>query len=388
MKTISRAALSLCIVTFIFSGAVSAEEATDSDIMKRISRIEEQLKEEAGPGRWAKRITLSGSIEAEAGYEKRSFADPDTEDEDTSDLALSKVELGVDVDIAEYVKGNVLFLYEDDEDVVVDEGFIKFDGGDALPMYMKVGKIYLPFGKFESNMISDPLTLELGETRETAFEAGFTSSGFYASAYLFNGDIDKDGDESHLSNYGVSVGYALEQDQFGMDIGAGYINNIIDSNGWEGVLEEERASAESMDLDFAFRDYVPGICVHALFNFGDITLIGEYIAMVDEPEWNMYELVSGALETAGVDTVMIGEKTTTWNFEIGYTKELLGKETTFGVAYQGCDNGEEFFPESRFMGVAGVEIFDETTVALEYRHDEFENDDKADVLTAQLAIGF
>ncbi len=40
------------------------------------------------------------------------------------------------------------------------------------------------------------------------------------------------------------------------------------------------------------------------------------------------------------------------------------------------------------MGVVGIGVLEGTSLALEYLHDEYENDDEADVITAQLAIEF
>ncbi|MDZ7833450.1 MAG: hypothetical protein U5L07_17025 [Desulfobacterales bacterium] len=40
------------------------------------------------------------------------------------------------------------------------------------------------------------------------------------------------------------------------------------------------------------------------------------------------------------------------------------------------------------MGTIGCDIFEATNLALEYFHDEYENDDAADVITAQLAVEF
>ncbi|MEZ4528774.1 MAG: LbtU family siderophore porin [Desulfobacterales bacterium] len=388
MKKISKAAFVLLMCSFLFSFSAVAEEKAGDDKTGHIDRIGEQLKEKILPESWANRVSFSGAVEAEAVYEKKDSADPDAEEEDSSDLALSKAELGIDIDIAKHVRGNVLFLYEDDEDVVVDEGFVLLDGGDVVPLYLKVGKIYVPFGRFESNMISDPLTLELGETRESAAEIGFAAGGFYAAAYVFNGDVDKDGDDSHMDNYGAALGYSLEKDVFSMDVGVGYINSLIDSNGWEDVLEEEIASAETMGLAFSFRDYVPGFVAYSIFNFGPLRIIGEYMTMLDEPEWNLSELVPGALAAVEMGAVFKGEKTSAWNAEIGCTFEIIGKETTLGLAWQGTENGEEFFPENRYMGLVSVGILEKTSLGLEYRHDEFENEDEADVLTAQLAVEF
>ncbi len=69
----------------------------------------------------------------------------------------------------------------------------------------------MPFGNFESNMISDPVTLTLAETREDVVQVGFgTEGGFYDSAYFFNGDTDKSkdnvyssADNDHIDNYGI-----------------------------------------------------------------------------------------------------------------------------------------------------------------------------------------
>lgn len=388
MKKMSRAVFCLMVCVFLPAFTAYADETPGGDLSERVKRIEEQLKDKALPGKWAERISFSGVIKAQGSYEKMNFADPSAEDKNNSDLALSKVEVGIDIDIAKHVKGSLLFLYEDDNDVVLDKGFILLDGADVMPLYLKAGKLYLPFGNFKTNMISDPLTQTLGETRETAVEIGFKSEGFYAAAYIFNGDVDKDGGDNHADNFGAAAGYTMEKEGFSMDIGLGYINSLIDSNGWGDVLEEEKSHAGSMGLAFSFRDYVPGLGAYAVIRFGQLTLIGEYITMLDEPEWNMSELVPGMLEAMGIGPVFKGEKTSTWNAEIGYTAEMFGKETTFGLAYQGSDHAEEFFPESRCMGVVKMSIFDKTSVALEYRHDEFETDAKADVLTTQLAIEF
>ena len=388
MRRLIIAALCLFMCGPLCSFPVFAEEMSNYELVERINQLEERLKSGVLPEGWADRVTLSGAVEMEAGYENTDFADPDAEDEDSGDLTLATAELGIDVDIAEHVAGSVLFLYEDDESVAVDEAFIILDGKDALPLYLKAGKIYVPFGNFESNMISDPLTLELGETRETAVEVGFEYGGFYGSVYAFNGDIDKDGEESHIDNYGACVGYALEQDVFSMDIGASWINNIADSGGYSDATEEEAEAAEAFGIAFAFRDYVPGISAHTIFNFGPVTLIGEYVSLLEEPEWNITDIVPGSMAALGLNSVEEGEKIAAWNAELGYTCSLGGKETTLAFGVQGVKDGEEFFPEKRYLGALSVGIFEGTTMALEYCHDKFENDDEADVLTAQLAIEF
>ena len=370
----------------LLAGPVYAEEMSNYELTERLRQLEEKL---TGSDDWTRRITISGVIEAEYGYEKIDFDDPAADDEDGSDLSLATVEVGVDVEIADNVGGHVLFLYEDGEDLLVDEGFIEIgSGGEDTIFYVKAGEMYVPFGAFESHMISDPLTLEVGETRETAVEIGFESNGFSGALYAFNGDIDEDGEDSHVDNFGARIGYMMESDDFTLDVGVSYINNIADSDGLGDLIDETAAGAEELGVAFAFRDYVPGIGVHGILSFGPVTLIGEYVGALEEPEWNVSDIDPGSMALLGLDPVEEGDEVKTFNLEAAYTCEMGGKETVFAVAYQGSEDLEDFLPEKRYIASVGIGIFDGTSLAFEYLHDTFENDDEADVFTAQLAIEF
>ncbi|MEA3466345.1 MAG: LbtU family siderophore porin [Thermodesulfobacteriota bacterium] len=377
--------MTVCLVTsMMLLPYAFARDLSNYELLERITKLEDQLAEQSDKsapepllGSWAERITLSGLIEAEVGYEKIDFDDPSQDDEDSSDITLATVELGVDVAITKYVSGSVLLLWEEGEgDVDVDEAFILLDGEDDLPMFLRAGKIYLPFGDFTSNMISDPLTLELGETSESALEIGFEEAGFYGSVYVFNGDIDEEGKDSHIDNFGAKLGYTLEQNDFTMDAGVCYINNLIDSDSWGDTFEEMVADAEDNGDTLELRDYVDGFGAHIVIGVAGFTLIGEYVGAMDDPEY----LVNGVKTT--------GDAISTWNTEMGYTFEAAGKETTVGLAYQGSDDGGEFLPESRYVGVVSSGIMEYTTLSLEYLHDKYENDAEVDVITAQLAIEF
>lgn len=374
-KLLSLIALaSMAFTLFCFTSPGTAEELSNQELGKRITQLEQQLKGGGEGGNsleWLDRISMSGVIEVEAGFESLNPDDPAAEDEDSSDLSLATVELGIEGEISDHVSGSMLLLYEDGEDIVFDEAFITLKGGDDMPLYLKAGELYVPFGSFESNMISDPLTLEIGETRETALEVGYEMNGFHCSAYLFNGDVDEDGKDNDVDNFGMNAGYTMENDAMNLDFGIGYINNIVDSDGLNDILD----SAED---DISLDEYVGGIALHAVLNYGPVTVIGEYVGATDDPRWNNHDL--------GVSAE--GDKPSAWNAEVGYTFEMAGKETVVGVAYQGTDNMENELPETRMSGVVAVGILENTTLALEYLHDDYENDDEADVVTAQLAIEF
>lgn len=353
----------------IFTATAYAESMSNQELSDRIEQLESKLGGEGGilPDKWTERITLSGTIEVEAGYVSTDPAEGNGTDE--SDISLATVELGVDANIVKHVSGHILFLYEDGEDIVVDEGFITLSGEDMIPAYLTAGEMYVPFGNFESHMISDPLTLEIAETREAALQAGFETGGFYGSAFIFNGDVDEAGeDDDHIDNFGANAGYTMESDAFTIDAGISYVNNLIDADGWEDVIDEG---------GLVLNDYVGGIGAYAIVGFGSFTIIGEYITALDEIEW---------LDENGDLTRQ--DEIAAWNLEVGYTFVLAEKEATVAAALQGTDEAENMLPETSYLGSLGIGIFESTTLAFEYAHDEYENDDEEDAFTAQLAIEF
>ncbi|BBO76515.1 hypothetical protein DSCW_39320 [Desulfosarcina widdelii] len=363
------ACLALCW-TFFITPVHAEETLSNHELSMRIEQLEKKLGKEGGilPDKWSERIALSGLIEVEAGYTSADYADGSSDD--GSDIAVSAVELGVNADIVKHVFGHVLFKYEDDEDVFVDEATITISGEDVVPAYLTAGKMYVPFGNFETHMISDPLTLEIAETRESAIQVGVETGGLYGSAFIFNGDVDEAGeDDDHIDNFGANAGYAMESDTFTLDAGISYVNNLIDADGWGDIIDES---------GLALNDYVGGMGVYAIVGFGPFTLIGEYITALDEIEW---------LDENG-DLDHRQDEISAWNLEVGYAFAIAEKEATVAVALQGTDEAENMLPETRYLGSFGIGIFESTSLAFEYAHDEYENDDEADAFTAQLAIEF
>lgn len=99
---------------------LSQEEGGVRGLKERVDELESIMKG----------IELSGVVEIEAGYSDYDFDDPAEEDESSSDLAVPTVELAVDAGITDQLKGYILFLYEDDESVTVDEAIIHFQADE------------------------------------------------------------------------------------------------------------------------------------------------------------------------------------------------------------------------------------------------------------------
>ncbi len=332
------------------------------------------LEEKSALGSLSENITLSGVIEVEAGYAKNG--------EDASDIVVATVEVGIDAQIVKHVSGHILFLYEEDDTPFdVDEAIISINGEDVVPLYLNAGQMYLPFGNFESHMISDPVTLELGETRESAVVAGFATDWIDICAGVFNGDIDETGEDNEIKSYVAGAVFTLPEntvDGFALTAGASYISNIGDSDSLQdAIIKEVPDSDQTIET---INDYVPGYSAFVSISVLDRFFFNaEYLTAADEFEFTAHEL-------AGADLPFDGQKfkPSTWYAEVAVG---IIEDLEIAVHYAGSDDCDDL-PENRYGAAITYGLFESTSLGLEYLHDEFENDDETDIITAQLAIEF
>ncbi|RDH88578.1 MAG: hypothetical protein DIZ78_01200 [endosymbiont of Escarpia spicata] len=318
---------------------------------------------------WSKNITLSGLVEVEAGY----GGGPDGSQ---SDISLATVELGIDAQVTPWVNAHVLILYEEDgsDSPEIDEGIVTLQNQDISPFSLAVGRMTLPFGNYESAMVSDPLTLEIGEIRETALQAGYHSGGFYSSAFICNGETKTGGSES-IDQYGFNLGLVQDEEGavIGYDIGLSWINNLADSNSLQDAI------ADPLNLT----GKISGYSVHALVSNGPFTVIGEYLA------------ASSAFNSADLTFNGAGAKPVAFNIEANCIFPFTDKEAIFAIAWQGTQEALALaLPESRYLATLSVGIYENTVLSFEYAHDEDYaaneggSGEATDSITAQLAVVF
>ncbi len=315
-------------------------------------------------------VQISGAVELEA-----NFAE-DFAGEDSSDFTVSTVEIGLSARLHEWVTANVLFLYEEDEtdEVTVDEAYVTFANEQKSPFYLIAGRQYVPFGSYESFLVSDPLTSELGETQETALSIGASINGFYGEAFVFNGDMDEADDDNQINDFGVSLGYRMET-EFTFAAGIDYMNDLADSDGFTEALEEE--------LDGGLSDTVGGLAVHALFSMQNFTLMGEYVTAIDEFAETDLEFNEGGAEPKA------------WQIEAAYEFDVYSLPSFVAVSYQGTEDALELeLPETRYSIGVGAEVYKNTALSLEWARDEDYDEadggtgESADSVTLQLAVEF
>lgn len=334
-------------------------------VEERLTALEQQS---------AKPAALPDSVQVRGLVEVEAVGGEDYAGQSYSDLTVATVEVGVDAAINDKVSAALVFLYEQDQtDFGVDEATLTI-AGLVGPVNFTVGKMYVPFGTFETALINDTLVLELAETNKTAALFAFAQSGIEAGAYVFDGDQER---ERHAENYGVTVGFVQETFQVGVD----YLSSITESDGVADLNETLSAEADPViDPAFEWDDAAPAYNVHGQIALGAVVLIAEYIGLADP-------LVDA---TNGIEIEPAAAQ-----LELDFTATLAGHEYTLAAGYQQTEDALVLgLPEERMSLGCSTEIYRNVTLGGEIWRDtdyglaDGGSDEESDNLVVQLAASF
>ena len=369
-------AMGLMICNPALAAHKKSAETRIEELSRRIEKLEKKPAEGPDLSSWFDKITLSGLLEAEAGYSKFKPDAAGESDDEESDITLSTFELGLDVELNEHVSGHALALWEEDdtEPMDLDEGFITFTGTDEIPAYLHVGKLYVPFGVYDTVFISDPATLEMGETRESAVFAGYHPEVVDVFAGVFNGDVDEVGEDNHINSFFAGFNCELPKDEargFNLTWGVSYLSNIADSDGLSEANDVDgEGSADGVE------DMVGGISAHACLSFKDAVFFSmEYAGAMDD-------FNPGELTFAGENETL---RPAAWTVELSYVHP---SNIGCGVKYEGTDDCGGFLPENTYGGTLFCHPFGCARLGLEYLYQKYANDDISHGVATQLALEF
>jgi hypothetical protein len=156
-------------------------------------------------------------------------------------------------------------------------------------------------------------------------------------------------------------------------IGVSYISNIADSDDLAEFFDEEIDLVDPIEIE----DYVAGFS-----SFLSVSFMNRFFF---EAEY------VGAVESFEEDENF---KPKAWNFEFAF---IPIEDFVVAVRYAGSSDTLavtllpvtlNFLPDTQ-VGICGIyEIFNNTSIGLEYLYEEFENDDEVVTITTQLAVEF
>ena len=309
-------------------------------------------------------IDISGAIEVEVGFIEQDSVK-------SEDISTVTVELGFDAEINENVVGHLLLLFEEDDTdpINVDEAFIVLKPNEQF--FLQAGTYVVPFGSYDGLVLSDPLTLSIGETGQSAVTLGYTTGAFTVQAGTFNGDVTEVADtEDKINVLFAAIDYSEQYDsELTVDARLSYISSLADSDGLQDSVSTVNGAG-----DPAVDGNVAGIGVATTVGFGQFTFIAEYVTAVTEFK---------ASDFGTADDI----KPQAFNLEAGYA---ISDATSVAIRYGGTKDMGVALPEKVVAAAIGHEIYDDTSISAEYLIASFEDDaiDNTTALTFQLAISF
>ena len=290
---------------------------------------------------WFNSVEVFGVVELELVGESPAEGDSGTR------TNLRKVELGIAAAISDEW-GSEVVVENDDGTIALADAFLTYEpSGGGLSA--AIGQQTLPFGVYDTNLITYPLTKDLGETAHTSLVLGGEAAQFGWTAFTYYAD-----EEARVDGFGAGVGFATGGDDSAFGVDVVWISDIGDSGGLSGTFDDD----------------VPGLSASARGSFGPVAA--------------MVELVT-ALDAEGANA-----EPSAWSAEAAYGFDLMGREATLAIAAGGTEDAEaaDLAETLMLLGIS-VGIAEGVGVGVEWSQSEAYGADDADnAVTVLLAAEF
>ena len=297
---------------------------------------------------WFNSVEIGGVIELELVSESPADGDSSTE------IGVGKAELAIGAALDDQFSGEI--VVKEDDGIVLDGATVTYGPGGGLSA--TGGLQGLPFGVYDTNLISDPLTKKLGETGDVALVLGGEADQFTWSLFAFDGDNAPES-EDNIAGFGAGLGFAVEGEasEFGLDVSL--INHFGDSDTLGDVA--------------SYTDQVPGVAASARGRVGPASLLIETVAALDTLEAEEF-----------------GAQPSAWMVEAAYDFALGSRDATAAVSLQGTrEAAATELPETRMLLGISVGISENVGLGVEWAQSEGYGGGGSDnAITVQLAAEF
>jgi hypothetical protein len=248
------------------------------------------------------------------------------------------------------------------QNIQLEQGFMTIGNLDESPFFLQAGKAFQDFSRYELHPITRSLTQVMSETLATSLNLGFITHGFSGQVYGFDDPISKTYNSETTTNYGASLGYNYASDTWGLDLGAGYLYNLIGVNDVAYLVSQYNEIASAGGTG-GYHDRVGGAAAYADISGGPFTLGARYTAAVQR--FNATDLPQD-----GTDTTQ-GAKPWSAGLQAGYGFDAFGKNNNIYIGYQWSGQSYSLgLPKYRWLAGYGVDIFGKNTnVGIEWDHD-------------------
>ncbi len=192
--------------------------------------------------------------------------------------------------------------------IYLDRVFITIGNLEKSPVYMTIGRRYLPFGQYDSYTITGSLAATLGKTEAGSLLLGYehpNENGIYSSFYTLKGVNKLFWDSNQATLSGLTMGYQLNSSSLKINTGLDYIQSITVAQGFEGIKNKN----------------IPGLDWHTKLEILHFIFLAEYTKSLNRFNLNSLNYYDKGAQPAAT------------NFEMGYRFTLFNKPSTAAISY-------------------------------------------------------
>jgi hypothetical protein len=313
----------------------------------------------------------------------------------SSDIFVNNANLFIGVDVNKWSKFNLsaAYLGQPNEwystsdsyainqdvkyhNIFADEAYITLADFFKYPLFVKAGKLYLPFGSYGDKYI--PWQIEspaqmLSQTNSLAIILGSSSSsGVYGSIFALKGQsIPRGIPANNIRNWGGEFGYHGDK----VNLSAGYIRNVWDSY----VFAADNGIKYKTEQSPYYRAPVGGVSLHADLSHEFLNINANWVGTLSDMNQTYYNApdYSGNSKFWGAD------------INAAYLFNTLGHNSSLGAGWQMSGNGRwlsgnttplgkltvgnpswfvYIIPKWRLLGEYKISLFKNTDLGLIFAH--------------------
>lgn len=303
---------------------------------------------------WTKRITFSGEVDSAAFFSNYT---PTTRgvipaaagtSPAASNIAITFANLQADAALTDWLSTTLALSYQQrvpsfirspaggGNTLFLNQGYVTIAKPSANPFYLVAGRKFIDFGGLDNTSYLESTYQLLTLNREIEVATGFKDAhGFNGSVYTFSGLTHVNSPNTgEINSFGAALGYGFSDKSYGMNVGAGYLNDIL-----SGLFASSTVANASTLTAGNFHTALPAIDLHAKANIKDFDISAKYAGAVKRAS------VLDVPFTTNGGTTFKGAEPAAWGVNLGYTFNIRAHKTRLGAGYQGSR-------ESAALGVA------------------------------------
>lgn len=345
---------------------------------------------------WYNRITLDGVMNADVTWGNRGIG---YMGENNRRISVNNAQINVNANVNEWTKAFIAIAFDDTSGLLsgastaanplsivrrpkpgvyenikgstsganFEQAFFTIGNMDELPVYVRLGKQFLPFGKYNPHEITRSMTNVLSETLHASALLGFeTRMGFAGALYAFDNAVRQVASatsfNSHTkTNYGGVISFAMPSDALGFDVGLGYMYDFTGVQDVAYAVGLYNGSSTAGTGTYANR--VSAGSLYGDVNSGPFSLALRYVTALQR--FAAADLPTKGILPAGTN----GARPWAADLTGMYKFNAWDRNQNVYLGYQGSQDAVNLYlPRSRIVAGYDVEMWKNTNVGLELNH--------------------